>query len=217
MKMLRENIAEYNEQKAKKVPPDILKTMDRATVTLQERGIADNSLRSGDRAPGFTLPNHKGDRLNLSDMLAESTVVLSFYRGGWCPYCNMELNALQQRVPEIEAQGARLIAISPEMPDKSLDTRERHALSFDVLYDQGNQVADLFGLVFTLPEVLRPIYEKFGLDIPGYNGDDSFRLPMPATYIITGSGEIVHDFVDPDYTRRMEPQEILDRLSSLSG
>lgn len=216
MGMLRDNIAEYEKQKAKNVPPEILETMNQATVTLQERGIADNSLRSGDSAPGFTLPNHQGEALRLSDLLDDSVVVLSFYRGGWCPYCNLELNALQQRVPEIEALGARLVAISPEIPDKSLDTRERHNLSFDVLYDQGNQVAELFGLVFTLPEVLRPIYEKFGLDIPGYNGDDSFRLPMPATYIISGSGEIVHDFVDPDYTRRMEPQEILDKLTSLS-
>ena len=215
MTMLSQRIAEYEEEKAKKVPPEVLETMDRATESLRERGIDDHSLRAGDRAPEFTLPNHKGESLGLSDLLDGSTLVLSFYRGGWCPYCNLELNALQQRVQEMEALGSRLVAISPEMPDKSLDTRERHELSFDILYDQGNRVAERFGLVFTLPEVLRPIYQQFGLDIPGYNGDDSFRLPMPATYIITGDGEIVYAFVDPDYTRRMEPQEILDRLASL--
>jgi peroxiredoxin len=215
MNTLSAKIAEYNAQKAANVPQDILDTMDQATHTLEQSGIADNSLRSGDRAPDFDLPNHTGESRRLTGMLDESSVVLSFYRGGWCPYCNLELNALQQRVEEIEGMSARLVAISPEMPDKSLSTRERHGLSFDILYDQGNRVAELFGLVFTLPESLRPIYEKFSLDIPGYNGDDSFELPMPATYIITRDGTIVHDFVDPDYTHRMEPQEIIDRLGSL--
>ncbi|HEB96478.1 MAG TPA: AhpC/TSA family protein [Sedimenticola thiotaurini] len=213
MKTLSAAIARYNEQKAQKVPRETLDIMDEATRALLRAGIADHSLRSGDRAPGFELPNHLGESRSLSSMLEHSTVVLTFYRGGWCPYCNLELNALQQRVAEMEALGAILVAISPEQPDRSLETRERHALAFDVLHDQGNRIAERFGLVFTLPESLRPIYQSFGIDIPAYNGDDSFRLPIPATYIIGRDGVIRHDFVDPDYTRRMEPQEIIDRLA----
>jgi peroxiredoxin len=212
MNNLEASIAEYNRQKQEKVPAEILDTMAQATVALKQSGIEDNSIKSGMKAPDFSLPNHKGESLSLSGLLADSVVVLSFYRGGWCPYCNLELNALQQSIPEIEARGARLVAISPELPDKSMTTRERHALSFDVLYDKGNGVAGRYGLVFTLPEVLRPIYEKSGLDIPAYNGDSTFTLPLPATYIIGQDGIVNHHFVDADYTHRMEPASIVEKL-----
>lgn len=215
MKTLEARIEEYEEVKKQKVPSDTLAIMAQATEQLKHDGIDDNSLKTGDIAPVFSLPNHEGDVRSLYALLSESVVVLSFYRGGWCPYCNLELNVLQQVLPQIEAQGARLLAISPELPDKSLSTREKNDLSFDVLYDEGNKVAESFGLAFTLPESLRPIYDKFGIDVPGYNGDDTFRLPIPATYIIGQDGQILFHFVDPDYTRRLEPAVILDRLSRI--
>ncbi len=215
MAALKETIARYDEQKKQKVPAEILQMMDQATLDLERAGISDHSVKSGDRVPAFCLPNHKGEMQDLNALLERGTLVLSFYRGGWCPYCNMELNALQRVLPEIEAAGSRLIAISPELPDKSLSTREKNALGFDILFDQGNQIAESFGLVFTLPEVLRPIYDKFGLDIPAYNGDQSFRLPMPATYIIDQTGMVRFHFVDADYTRRLEPAEIVEQLRSL--
>jgi peroxiredoxin len=126
----------------------------------------------------------------------------------------MELNALQQKLPEIEQTGAKLVAISPETPDNSLTTQERNTLAFDILYDQGNTVAKTFGLVFELPQVLRPIYERLGLDIPGHNGDETFELPVPATYIINREGKILYHFIDADYTRRSEPEEIVAALSA---
>jgi peroxiredoxin len=98
------------------------------------------------------------------------------------------------------------------MPDHSLSTREKNELAFDVLYDKGNTVAELFGLVFELPEVLRPIYANFGIDIPKYNGDSTFKIPMPATYIINQEGKIQYHFVDADYTKRSEPAEIVAQL-----
>ena len=145
-------------------------------------------------------------------MLADSVVVLSFYRGGWCPYCNMELRALQQALPEIRATGAELVAISPELPDKTLDTQTRHALEFDVLSDRGNRISEAFGLAFELPEQLRPIYTSLGIDIPAFNGDASFILPVPATYVIDSNGIIRFHFVNADYTRRLEPDEMLRAL-----
>lgn len=215
MKTLEARIAEYEEVKKQKVPSDILAIMAQATEQLKSDEIDNNSLKTDDIAPEFTLANHKGEMRSLYELLDDSVVVLSFYRGGWCPYCNLELNTLQQVLPEIEARRATLIAVSPEQPDKSLSTREKNELAFDVLYDQGNKVADAFGLVFSLPESLRPIYDKFGIDVPGYNGDDTFQLPIPATYIIGQDGKVLYHFVDLDYTKRLEPGLIIEQLSQL--
>ena len=209
MSNLREQIAEYDDAKAKRVPADTLATMAAATRELEELGISDRSLKTGDRVPDFTLPNHNGDPRRLYDLLGESVVVLNFYRGGWCPYCNMELSALQRALPEIRETGARLVAISPELPDKATDTQARHALEFDVLSDVGNQVVEAFGLAFELPEQLRPIYTKLGIDIPAFNGDASFTLPVPASYVIDTDGIIRFHFINVDYTQRLEPDELL--------
>ena len=121
---------------------------------------------------------------------------------------------MQLALPKIEALGAQLVTVSPELPDKSLSTAERNALAFEVLSDVGNKVARDFGLVFSLAEELRPIYASFGIDIPAYNGDDTFELPMPATYVIGTDGTILHAFVDTDYTRRLEPAEIVEILKT---
>lgn len=212
MSNLREKIAEYDAAKAERVPAEVLKTMADATVELEELGIVDRSLKTGDRVPDFTLPNHLGEQRHVGGMLAESVLVLNFYRGGWCPYCNMELHALQQALPEIRAIGAELVAVSPELPDKAIDTQARHALEFEVLSDVGNRVSEAFGLTFELPQQLRPIYTKLGIDIPAFNGDDSFVLPVPATYVIDSDGIIRHHFVNADYTRRLEPDELLQVL-----
>lgn len=209
MSKLHEAIAEYETQKAQRVAPAVLQTMAEATRQLRDAGVADNSLRTGDRAPDFALPNHHGETRRLSHLLRDATVVLSFYRGGWCPYCNMELHALQQALPAIRASGAELVAVSPELPDRVAETEARHALTFDVLSDIGNQVGEAFGLVFELPEQLRPIYAKLGTDIPAYNGDRTFSLPVPATYVIDRDGVIRYHFVDVDYTRRLEPDDLL--------
>ena len=185
------------------------------TAELKQQGIENNALGVGDQAIDFSLPNIHGEDVNLKQALSKGAVVLNIYRGGWCPYCNLELNALQQALSEIEATGAQLIAVAPQLPDKSIESVKKHSLTFEVLSDVGNRVSRQYGLVFTLPEALRPIYEQFGLDIPGYNGDDSFELPMPATYVIKQNGEIAHAFVDADYTQRMEPADIINVLKSL--
>lgn len=213
---LESEINEAKQQTAAKVSQEILQTMGQATQMLKDQGIENNALGKGDKAVDFTLPNVHGEDVNLQQQLEKGPVVLSVYRGGWCPYCNLELNALKQVVPEIEALGAQLIAMAPQLPDRSMDTAQKHQLEFEVLSDVGNVVSRQYGLVFTLPESLRPIYAQFNLDIAGYNGDDTFELPMPATYVIAQNGEIVHAFVDADYTARMEPSEIIEVLSNLN-
>ena len=212
MSHLRQSIAEYDAQKAAKVPAEILQIMADTTAELQQLGIDDRSLKTGDQAPDFELPNHLGETRRLSGLLQHSVVVLNFYRGGWCPYCNMELNALQRVLPDINAAAATLVAVSPETPDKALDTQARHALQFDVLSDAGNRVSERYGLTFELPEQLRPIYTKLGIDIPAFNGDDSFVLPVPASYVIDRDGRVRYHFVNVDYTKRLEPDELLGVL-----
>jgi len=215
MGALKDKIDAYNAAKLQRVPAEILATMAQATDELKRSGIEGRALKTGDTMPDFELPNQHGERRRLSDYLAKSRVVLSIYRGGWCPYCNMEMKALRDVLPEIESRGARLVGMTPETPDKAMSTAERHEIAIDILSDAGNQVAERMGLVFELPEALRPIYEKLGTDLAAYNGDDSFKLPVPATYIIGQNGVILFDFVNADYTLRLEPSEIVAKLDTL--
>lgn len=162
------------------------------------------------------MPNATGQIVSLAEVLTRGPVVLSFYRGGWCPYCNLELQALQRHLPEIREMGASLLAVSPQTPDNSLSTAEKHQLQFDVLSDQGDQVARTYGLVFTVPPELHSIYRQWGIDIPAWNGDESWELPLPATYVIDRGGIIRSAFVNLDYTQRMEPADILRELRALT-
>jgi len=217
MGVLTEAIDAYNAEKSKQVPSDILETMARATAELKALGIEDRAVRTGDPMPDFELPNQDGALRRFSDYLEESPVVLNVYRGGWCPYCNLEMKALHDALPQIEASGARLVGMAPETPDNAMATAERHRIRIDILSDAGNRVAERLGLVYELPEVLRPIYQGLGIDIPAYNGDDSFALPVPATYIVRRDGVVAHAFVDSDYTQRMEPAEIVARLEAFAA
>ncbi len=176
-----------------------------------------NAINVGDTAPDFTLPNARGGEQRLADALAQGPVVLNFYRGGWCPFCNLEFRALQQRLPEMQQLGARLIGVSPETPDNSLATAEKHALQFDVLSDVGNRVAGDYGLEMVVDEAVRPLYLEWGLDIPAANGDDSYVLPIPATYVIDAGGTVRAAYVDKNYASRMEPEAIVAALLDIAG
>lgn len=213
MEQLKNEIAAYKAAMKGKVPDDIRAIMAQCTSEIKESGIEVRALKVGDSMPDFELPNQRNELRRLSDYLAVSPVVLNIYRGGWCPYCNMEMKALQAVLKDIESHGAKLVGLSPEMPDKAMTTAERAGISIDILSDVGNRVAEQMGLVFELPQALRPVYEKFGIDIPAFNGDESFQLPIPATYIIGKDGVIVYAFVNADYTFRLEPSEIVTTLA----
>lgn len=197
------------------LPEDQQKTVSIAFEELLSSTVAADAKTTGDKAPDFELSNVRGGTLSITDALSEGPVVLSFYRGSWCPFCNLELNALQQQLPAIQDCGARLIAVSPEKPDTSLTHAEKLNLGFDVLSDPGNRVADAYGLIMTVPETLRPLYLQWGIDLPAANGDDSHQLPVPATYVIGRNGTIHTACVDKDYTTRMEPAEIVEALKAL--
>ena len=209
---LQETLAEMKKKSAAKVPPEALEIMLGTTRRLVESGIAEQSTKKGDKIPEVELPNATGDKVNLKDLLAKGPVVINFYRGGWCPYCSVELREFQKVLPEIKELGATLIAISPELPDNSLSTKEKNELEFEVLSDQGNKVAKDFGLVFELADDLKKVYDKFGLDIPKFNGDNSWEIPMPATYVIDTDGTVKYSFIEADYTLRAEPSDIIKAL-----
>lgn len=170
-------------------------------------GITSSAKQVGQKAPNFTLNNALGKPVTLNDYLKKGKVVLTWYRGGWCPYCNLTLNQLQEELPNFNANGANLIALTPELPDKSISTTEKHDLKYEVLTDIGNKIADEYGIVFKLTDEVAGMYnESFNLN--DYNGDTSNMLPLAATYIIDESGEIIYAFLDADYRNRAEPSEL---------
>ena len=211
MAVMNELVALEQERRAKR-PAELQAVMDQATAELAASGMADGFLQVGDAAPDFVLPDALGNAVTLADLRAQGPVVLSFYRGAWCPYCNLELQLLQQALPDIRALGATLVAISPQTPDNSLTLAEKHGLAFPVLSDAGNAVARRFGLVFTVPESLRAVYDKLGIDIAAHNGDGSFELPVPGTYVVGRDGTIAFAYANVDYTRRVATAEILEAL-----
>lgn len=200
------------------IPAETKKVMASALEELAASGIAEQAPREGSASPAFSLPNAEGKTVDIGAMVEQGPVVVSFYRGGWCPYCNLELRALQERLPEIEALGARLVAVTPETPDNSLTTKQKNDVAFEVLSDTGNRVAREFGLVFRLPDALNDAYvNQFGVDVEAANGDQTHELPIPATFVIGKGGEIIKAYVDPDHSRRLDPDDIVESLKSAKG
>lgn len=212
---LSAQLKEYQAGFLKQAPQEAAELMGQKTAELENSGIVDKSLKVGDKAPDFELPDPLGNTVKLSELLTNGPVVINFYRGEWCPYCNLEIRAFQQMLPDFQAAGAQVIAISPEQPNNSLTIQEKHDLKFPVLSDIGNKVASKYGLVFTLAAELQPLYKSFGLDIPARNGDDSYELPIPATYIIDGSSVVRYAYANADYTKRAEPAEVLAAAKAL--
>jgi len=190
--------------------------MRRATEELIASGAAARALKAGDRAPEFALKDASGREIASRELLAKGPLVVTFYRGVWCPYCNMDLQALQEALPAITERGAQLIAISPQSQHNSLKSQRENKVTFPILSDPGNEVAARFGLRFKLPDYLIELYrDSFKNDLSHTNGDSSWTLPMPARYVIGMDGVIAYAEVSPDYTRRPDPEELLPALSAL--
>ena len=183
----------------------------RATFPLSD------ALAVGDQAPDFTLLDPAGRPISLAGVLRVGPAVVTFYRGGWCPYCNIQLRAYQRALPEIASLGARVIAISPQLADGSLSVAEKNALEFDVLSDVHNEVARNFGLVYALAEELRAALRSNNKALPGINGDESWELPLPATFVIGQDHRVALAHVDVDYRNRLAPEDITATLRSLAA
>ncbi|MBY0506547.1 MAG: AhpC/TSA family protein [Bryobacteraceae bacterium] len=195
------------------IPTAALAVMDRETGRLQGADLLAGLPRPGMPAPDFLLPDLEGRAVSLSSLVAAGPAVLVFYRGGWCPYCNIHLRGLQKNLARIRAAGASLVAISPQLPDQSLSTSEKNELGFPVLSDVGNHVARRFGLVFSLSSELVELYRRFGHALEEVNGQTGqAELPVPASFVIGRDRRVLLAHGDIDYTQRLDPEEIVQFL-----
>ncbi|MGR3764526.1 peroxiredoxin-like family protein [Rossellomorea sp. NS-SX7] len=211
---MRQQYDEYISAFKKKASPEVQDKMSQAIAELEDSN-AGQGLTAGEKIPSFTLPDATGNEVSIKDILEKGPVILTFYRGGWCPYCNMELRAYQELLDEIHAAGAELVAISPQTPDASLSTKEKNELDYVVLSDEGNKTAEDFNLVYKLPPYLVDIYKERGLDLEKANDSDEWTLPVSATYIVKQDGTIAYEYTKADYKDRAEPSDVVAELKNL--
>jgi peroxiredoxin len=189
-----------------------LNKVQKIEIELSESDAFRLALRKGSKIPDFTLPNALGKPINVADIYKKKTLVIVFYRGIWCPFCNLQLRSLQKNLIEIENSPANLLAISMQSPDNSLSTAEKLELKFEVLSDEGGEVGKLFKLVYELPAYLHETYKKFGIDVEYYNGKGNIQLYYPATYIVNREGIIVNDYISASMSDRIDTQDIIRYL-----
>lgn len=203
--------------KAAFLRPEIIRTMERHIEELRTNGALDKVRKSGDRAPQFALENAHGTTVSSAQLLRKGPLVVSFYRGKWCPYCNAEVDALAQAYPEIKALGAELVVLSPELAEYSKAMSDEHKIPFDILVDRHNAVAEEFGVGYVFPQYLRDLYSNvLGNTLEKFNGDETYKLPIPSRFIIDEGGFVRHAYADPDYRFRAEPSETIDALRRLA-
>uniref|UniRef100_A0A9E7ZW54 thioredoxin-dependent peroxiredoxin n=1 Tax=Bosea sp. NBC_00436 TaxID=2969620 RepID=A0A9E7ZW54_9HYPH len=209
---LEQELAAFQAEFARTAPEGRVALYGEKIEELRATFALEKAIGVGDSAPDFALPGIDGHQIVLDDLLRQGPVVLTFDRGGWCPYCNLQLRAYQVALPHVAALGARLVAISPRLPDNSLGTVEKNTLTFDVLSDVGTAVARSYGLVYTLPAELREALRSNDKALSRINGDESWELPVPATYVIGKDGRVLLASLHVDYRTRLEPEAILAAL-----
>lgn len=213
---LSEQLKEREAKGSTRVTPEIKAAFGKGIEAIKTAKVVEGARQVGDNAPDFTLKNASGKAIILSEQLKQGPVVLTWYRGGWCPYCNLALAAMQKELPAIKKAGASLIALTPELPDKTLTTKEKNSLTFEVLTDLNHQVAKEYGLLFKLTPEVAEIYKRL-MDLEAYNGAaaGADTLPLAATYIIGQNGKILWAFLHHDYHMRAEPKDVVDFLHGL--
>lgn len=202
-------------EKSRQAKPEFMQSMDELMAKAHEFEQGSDAIDVGQQAPKFTLPSAQGQQVTLTELSAKGPVVVTFYRGDWCPYCNLQLRALQSVLDDIHAAGAELVAISPQVPDDSLSESEISQLAFTVLSDQDAQVAASYGVAWEVPElILQHMRKDRGLDLANINNGNGSVLPIPATFILNAQGEVIWRFVDVDYRTRAEPADIIAALQA---
>ncbi len=199
------------------VPAELLEAGRQGTAELKASGILERALGTGATMPAFTLNDAHGNAVSSQALLAKGPLVIVFYRGAWCPFCNLYLSSVQGYLPRIEAQGATLVAISGEQPDRSLSVEQTNALSFPVLSDPDLVAARQFGIVYELPKVVDDAITEVGFDMRKYYGTEKAEMPLSATYVIAQDGTIAYAGITVDYKRRAEPEEFLAVLDGLGA
>ena len=207
---LKADLKHLYKQMAAVVAPDEAERLVAAAERLAARRLGDTACSEGDSLPHFHLEDTAGKMVGLSELLATGPLVLSLYRGSWCEFCKLELRAWQHMMPQIQARGAQLVAISPQLPRYSLAQRENLDLTYPILHDAGNQWARRLGLVFEVEDDVRGFYRSAGFDLTAYNGDHGWYLPVPATYVVSTDGRVAYAYIQSDHCRRAEPATVLD-------
>jgi peroxiredoxin len=211
---LRDIFAERKEMIARYVPAETQAVHAQAAAELKATNLAQNALPVGTKVPSFELPDHDGKVVRSSELLSGGKVVICFIRGRWCPFCVGQMEAMNLVVPEIEQTGASLVAISPQTVKQSFFMHDQHKLRFRLLADAGNKVARQFGLTYRVPAEQESVYRRAFVNLPFTNGDDSWELPIPATYVVDRDATILYASANEDYTERPEPEEIVAILRS---
>jgi peroxiredoxin len=214
---LSEIFAERKQLIAKYVPPETQAVHARVISELKEKRLAENILSVGNKAPDFKLQDHDGDLVSSRDLLNHGRLVVLFFRGRWCPFCVGQLEAMNLILPQIEQAAASLVAISPQTVQQSFFMADQHKLRFPLLSDAGNKIAHQFGLVYRVPDEQRDIYRRAFVNLPFANGDDSWELPIPATFILDRDGAVLFASGNEDYTERPEPADVLRRLDEAAS
>lgn len=212
---LQSDIQTLMSELQRKVPPEMMRKVGAFIERLASDGIGRNAVKVGQSAPEFTLRNTSGRTVSLPGLLAKGPVIVTFFRGQWCPFCDLELRAYQAMLPQFEAAGASLAAISPQTGTSNRSTSESRSLGFDVLSDPNNLVARSYGVVFSMTSAEQELHAAFGADLPSLNGAENWDLPVPATFVIDRAGRISWAHVDPNYTTRAEPAEVLTAVANL--
>ena len=215
MAELQDSLDKLKEKIEGGMPPEAVATMHKATKDLEDSGIAAGILKKGDKAPEFILKNHKGETVVSSELLKKGPLVVTFYRGVWCPYCNKDLAYLKRFKEQFEEKGATIVCISPQLEGFNSQIIEQQKLNYDLLSDQGNNIAGAFGLRWAMVDPLKSLYDSFGINLPKYNGDESWTLPVPARFIIGKDGVIKYAEFSVDYTKRPNPDVLLDYINEL--
>lgn len=213
---LREELEERKALAAQYVPEDV-QQVNRQTVEQLATSVAGHILAVGAAAPGFELPDQDGKAVSSHELLSHGRLVICFFRGRWCPFCVAQMEAMNSALSQIEKTGARLVAISPQTTKQCFFMRDQHHLRYPLLSDGGNQVARQFGLVYRVPDEQKQVYSRTFVNLPFLNGEASWELPIPATYILERDGRVLYASADPDYTRRPEPEEVVRFLDQLTG
>lgn len=212
MNELAKQIEQFNNELATQVPQEVLEAFGKSIEDLQKKKIEEKSIKLGEIMPEFLLPNVKNEIINSNEILKNGKMIIAFYRGSWCPYCNLELKILQDHLPKIKDKKATLVAISPQSPDNSLTVVEKHNLTFEVLTDTDNLFAKQLGISFELQDFVLPYYQALGIDLMHFNKNNDNSLPVPAVFVIDQNGKIIYKFVDANYMNRIDIDELLQTL-----
>lgn len=214
MALSKELSTTYN-QFLETAPKEISSVINDAVSNFKSVYDPAGAIQPGSAFPQFQLSDATGVKVSLNDLLARGPILISFYRGEWCPFCNLELRALQAHLDEFNQKGVTLVAVSPELPDQSLSTSEKLSLKFPVLSDIGNHLAKQLGLLFPQPESMQTVFDKFGVDWNQRYGNDNLELPIPATFLVDKEGIVRNSFLNPEYHHRLEPETALQWVDQL--